>query len=425
MKPHGAFEGQDLLRDVQYKNISKIDGDEIPAEQRVRCYKYGKQSIPMDESVERQFGAEKMKKGVEIIGTVDLKYVPFWLTVDEPMLFCAWPELTTDEKAGIQTEEHQKACQALSAFAKALERKGKCALCRACFREGSVVHFGALTPKFLPEGDFLLFSPLPYAEDWRADQVFRENEELEELPKIDQHKLNIVGSLIDSMTLPPSANATTRAGVSIKGLVEKAKKNIRVMRPWEMANPNLLRMNQMLTTKALDPENTFKTVKKSHSLPGADEYFAEKYKHLPRNSAIGQLPDAENAAKRIKTSFKLISRDELVHDKEEETAPPTIQEPKDEEDEGAKAADGAAAVVLNENTDDEKDDDDDDEVPLTQPKPSESVWPSSETFGFNEVKASVAVASAEKRLKEEREEADKENEKEQEEQDEDLFEDMD
>ena len=425
MKPHGAFEGQDLLRDVQYKNISKIDGDEIPAEQRVRCYKYGKQSIPMDESIERQFGAEKMKKGVEIIGTVDLKYVPFWLTVDEPMLFCAWPELTTDEKAGIQTEEHQKACQALSAFAKALERKGKCALCRACFREGSVVHFGALTPKFLPEGDFLLFSPLPYAEDWRADQVFRENEELEELPKIDQHKLNIVGSLIDSMTLPPSANAATRAGVSIKGLVEKAKKNIRVMRPWEMANPNLLRMNQMLTTKALDPENTFKTVKKSHSLPGADEYFAEKYKHLPRNSAIGQLPDAENAAKRIKTSFKLISRDELVHDKEEETAPPTIQEPKDEEDEGAKAADGAAAVVLIENTDDEKDDDDDDEVPLTQPKPSETVWPSSETFGFNEVKASVAVASAEKRLKEEREEADKENEKEQEEQDEDLFEDMD
>ena len=165
-------------------------------------------------------------------------------------------------------------------------------------------------------------------------------------------------------------------------------------------------------------------MKKSHSLPGADEYFAEKYKHLPRNSAIGQLPDAENAAKRIKTSFKLISRDELVHDKEEETAPPIIQEPKDEEDEGAKAAGGAAAVVLIEDTDDEKDDDDD-EVPLTQPKPSETVWPSSETFGFNEVKASVAVASAEKRLKEEREEADKENEKEQEEQDEDLFEDMD
>ena len=98
MKPYGAFEGQDLLRDVQYKNISKIDGDEIPAEQRVRCYKYGKQSIPMDESVERQFGAEKMKKGVEIIGTVDLKYVPFWLTTEEPMMFCAWPELTEDEK---------------------------------------------------------------------------------------------------------------------------------------------------------------------------------------------------------------------------------------------------------------------------------------------------------------------------------------
>ena len=117
MKPYGSFEGQDLLRDVQYKNISKIDGDEIPAEQRVRCYKYGKQSIPMDESVERQFGAEKMKKGVEIIGTVDLKYVPFWLTTEEPMMFCAWPELTEDEKAGIHTDEYQKACQALSAFA--------------------------------------------------------------------------------------------------------------------------------------------------------------------------------------------------------------------------------------------------------------------------------------------------------------------
>ena len=440
MKPYGSFEGQDLLRDVQYKNISKIDGDEIPAEQRVRCYKYGKQSIPMDESVERQFGAEKMKKGVEIIGTVGLKYVPFWLTTEEPMMFCAWPELTEDEKAGIHTDEYQKACQALSAFARALDKKGKCALCRACFREGSGIHFGALTPKFLPEGDFLLFSPLPYAEDWRADQVFRENEELEELPKIDQHRLNIVGSLIDSMTLPPSENANTRKGVSVKGLVEKAKKKIRVMRPWEMANPNLLRMSQMLAEKALDPDTAFKTVKKSHSLPGADEYFAEKYKHLPRNSAIGQLPDAENAAKRIKTSFKLISRDELVdeEEKKETTALPTIQEPKDDEDdEGAKkaAADvdgGDAAIVLIEDTDDDEKEDDE-EVPLTQPKPSETVWPSSETVG--EKKISPAMASAEKQLKERRkEEEDKENEKEKQEQqqeeeeeenEEDLFEDMD
>lgn len=437
MKPYGAFEGQDLLRDVQYKNISRIDGDEIPAEQRVRCYKYGKQSIPMDESVERQFGAEKMKKGVEIIGTVDLKYVPFWLTTEEPMLFCAWPELTKDEKAGIQTEEYQKACQALSAFARALDRKGKCALCRACFREGSGIHFGALTAKFLPEGDFLLFSPLPFAEDWRADQVFRENEEFEELPKIDQHRLNIVGSLIDSMTLPPSQNANTRMGVSVKGLVEKTKKKIRVMRPWEMANPNLLRMSHMLAEKALDPETAFRTEKKSHSLPGADEYFAEKYKHLPKNSAIGQLPDAENAAKRIKTSFKLISRDELVDEEEEKettAAPPTIQEPKDEEDEGVKksVADGGgdgAAVVVIEDTDD---DGEDEEVPLTQPKPSETVWPSSEMVG--EKKISPAMASAEKQLKErQKEEADKENEKEQpvqeqvenEENEEDLFEDMD
>ena len=174
------------------------------------------------------------------------------------MMFCAWPELTEDEKAGIHTDEYQKACQALSAFARALDKKGKCALCR-CFREGSGIHFGALTPKFLPEGDFLLFSPLPYAEDWRADQVFRENEELEELPKIDQHRLNIAGSLIDSMTLPPSENVNTRMSVSVKGLVEKAKKKIRVMRPWEMANPNLLRMSQMLAEKALDPDTAFKT----------------------------------------------------------------------------------------------------------------------------------------------------------------------
>ena len=81
------------------------------------------------------------------------------------------------------------------------------------------------------------------------------------------------------MTLPPSENANTRKGVSVKGLVEKAKKKIRVMRPWEMANPNLLRMSQMLAEKALDPDTVFKTVKKSHSLPGADAYFAEKYYH--------------------------------------------------------------------------------------------------------------------------------------------------
>jgi hypothetical protein len=310
-------------------------------------------------------------------------------------------------------------------------------LCRACFREGSGIHFGALTAKFLPEGDFLLFSPLPFAEDWRADQVFRENEEFEELPKIDQHRLNIVGSLIDSMTLPPSQNTNTRMGVSVKGLVEKTKKKIRVMRPWEMANPNLLRMSHMLAEKALDPETAFRTEKKSHSLPGADEYFAEKYEHLPKNSAIGQLPDAENAAKRIKTSFKLISRDELVDEEEKKetiAAPPTIQEPKDEEDEGVKksVAEGGgngAAVVVIEDTDD---DGEDEEVPLTQPKPSETVWPSSEMVG--EKKISPAMASAEKQLKErQKEEADKENEKEQpvqeqvenEENEEDLFEDMD
>ena len=74
----------------------------------MRCYRYGKQSIPMDESVEKQFEPEKMRKGVEIMGTVGIHQVPFWLLTKEPTLFSAWPEVSKDEKAGIDAEEHKK-----------------------------------------------------------------------------------------------------------------------------------------------------------------------------------------------------------------------------------------------------------------------------------------------------------------------------
>jgi len=442
MKPVGNERGQLLQRTVEYKNIEKMDGEDIPPQQRVKCYKYGKQSIPINDSVERMFAPEKMQKGVEIIGTVDLKFVPFWMQTEEPTLFCTWPEISKEEKIGIDSEEHKKACQALSAFARALDRQGKCALCRACWRDtgdkGGGVHFGALTPRFLPEGDFLLFTPLPYAEDWRADQVFHENEELEELPKIDRCRMNIVGNLVDSMTLPPplEENEQSHQKISINALCQDSN-NVRVKRPWEMANENLLRRTELLTSKVLDPETTYTpSEKKTHALPGANLYFAQKYKNLPQNSAIGELPNAENATKRIKTSFKLISREEIINEeKEKEETFPTItgiasvaaakeEEEKEEEEEetnaeGVNVAKAPERVIIkdtfnadynnnhnhnndNHNNDKDNDDDDDEDIPMTQPLPSE-LWKEKEpekSMATTDTNPGVA----EEKLKEEEEE---------------------
>jgi ATP-dependent DNA helicase 2 subunit 2 len=46
-----------------------------------------------------------------------------------------------------------------------MEQRGVAALARAVWTAGSdKVNFGALTPYITDEGDFLLFTPLPYSE---------------------------------------------------------------------------------------------------------------------------------------------------------------------------------------------------------------------------------------------------------------------
>jgi ATP-dependent DNA helicase 2 subunit 2 len=53
----------------------------------------------------------------------------------------------------------------MSALVRAMEQRGVAALARAVWTAGSdKVNFGALTPYITDEGDFLLFTPLPYSE---------------------------------------------------------------------------------------------------------------------------------------------------------------------------------------------------------------------------------------------------------------------
>jgi len=118
-----------------------------------------------------------------------------------------------------------------------MQRKGQAALVRAVWTQNSdKVSFGALTPHITKEGDFLLFVPLPFAEDMYSN-------DFKPLPvpgskAAEQLNANAKAKLV------PTDEQRAAAAALVDALDGSGPD------PWECLNPSLTRTHALLAARA-------------------------------------------------------------------------------------------------------------------------------------------------------------------------------
>jgi ATP-dependent DNA helicase 2 subunit 2 len=135
--------------------------------------------------------------------------------------------------------EAGKASAAMSALAKAMLHTGTAALTRAVWSQNSdKVSFGALTPHITPEGDFLIFTPMPYSEDMYSS---------------DFKPLPVTGSASATQLAPalaarlvPTQDQRAAAAALVDALDGAGPE------PWRCLNPALARTHALLHARAVD-----------------------------------------------------------------------------------------------------------------------------------------------------------------------------
>lgn len=149
--------------DVAFKSVNDLDGELVPVERHIRAYRYGKQHVPVDADTESRLSM-RFDKGMQVIGSVAVEEVPIWLSAGEPSVLT--PQAST-KTTGLTPQRVKADAKAMSAIAQALERGKVALLVRGAWSDSAnAVHIGALTPRITEAGDFLLYTPLPFKEDY-------------------------------------------------------------------------------------------------------------------------------------------------------------------------------------------------------------------------------------------------------------------
>ncbi|KAK9840417.1 hypothetical protein WJX74_009567 [Apatococcus lobatus] len=215
---HAPNSSHAILTDTEYK--SSTDPDKIvPAENRVKAYKYGKQNVPLpaqDEGI-LKFSPDK---GLWLLGFVETQQVPRHTFMKDVWLVAA--DKTTE-----------KSLVAMSALSRALQARNTVAIVRFVPRASGAVVMGACTP-LLGNGrqpDCLLLNHLPFFEDMRSFTFasFASRPEAQPTPA----QLSATDDLIDSMQL-------------VQGDEEQLK-------PDETVNPTLNRFYAFMAARVVDP----------------------------------------------------------------------------------------------------------------------------------------------------------------------------
>jgi len=238
-------DGPMVTRERTFTSYADPDNpDDVAPEMMIQAYPYGPANIPVQEDV-KALMASKYDKGMKIFGFTPLETVPQWYGMEEARILVPWPTREgaaaagMAASAGLSDRDAGKAAAAMSALARAMQRKGVAALTRAVWMQGSdKVSFGALTPHVVPEGDFLLFVPLPYAEDAHAS---------------DFKPLPIPGSAAAARLtanaaakLVPTEEQCVAADALVDALSGAGPE------PWERLNPALTRMHALIHARAVD-----------------------------------------------------------------------------------------------------------------------------------------------------------------------------
>ena len=214
-------ESHRALVDVAYKNVNDLDGELVPVERHVKAFRYGKQHVPIDTEMEQRLSM-RFEKGLKVIGSIRLDEAPLWLAVGEPSVVLPQPSTKT---TGISKDRAEADANALSALARALDDAKLALLVRGAWTESTTtIHIGALTPHFTEAGDFLLYTPLPFKEDYNEYSLPKPRDRVES----GDERLAAARSFIDAHALDERASM-----------------------PWETLNPTLAHHRDVFEARAL------------------------------------------------------------------------------------------------------------------------------------------------------------------------------
>ncbi|GMH32617.1 hypothetical protein BSKO_00451 [Bryopsis sp. KO-2023] len=210
-----------VMRETEYKTQTDPDNPVTP-EERVKAYKYGKQTVPLsqDEEENLQYASDR---DLHILGFVNASQVPRHHYMSEPYMII--PE---DDNSRL----------AVSALCGAMRNQGKVAIVRTKLNKRSTVSLGVLMP-FETEGsnlDCFVMNILPFAEDVRNYPFASFQSKPDLIPS--ETQLNAAQKVIDAMDL------------TSHGDHEK-------LCPDSTVNPILHRFYLLLGNKALDSQATF------------------------------------------------------------------------------------------------------------------------------------------------------------------------
>jgi ATP-dependent DNA helicase 2 subunit 2 len=224
-------ESHQALVETSYKNVNDLDGEFIPPERRVKAFRYGKQHIPIDSETESSLSM-RFEKGMKVIGSIGLDECPLWLSAGEPSV-CAPQSSTTS--TGLSKERADADAIALSALAHALDDAKLALLVRCAFTEGTTsVHIGALTPRFTEAGDFLLYTPLPFQEDYNEYSLPRAPPHAR--VSLDDPRFVAARDFVQANSLDDDGHSTTM--------------------PWESLNPTLRAYRDLFESRALGAQRS-------------------------------------------------------------------------------------------------------------------------------------------------------------------------
>eukprot|EP00877_Chromochloris_zofingiensis_P011925 jgi/Chrzof1/6987/Cz02g06190.t1 len=163
-------------RSTEYRAPSDPDR-EVPPEERVKAYRYGKQNVPIARE-DAELLEYNPEKGFQLLGFVEATAIPRYYYMKDS--FIVLPEMDARAEA------------AMSALARALHNQKKVAIVRAVLRARSNPFIGVLTPHLATapdRPDTLILNTLPFAEDMRGyffKSFSKDQSKPELIPSVDQ-----------------------------------------------------------------------------------------------------------------------------------------------------------------------------------------------------------------------------------------------
>ncbi|PRP79754.1 hypothetical protein PROFUN_12616 [Planoprotostelium fungivorum] len=260
------------IREVTFYSATDIDKEmQVPAEERIKGYKYGKTLVPfakVDEST-MKYEADSCLK---VIGFTSSKNVPRYHFISTAEQMIANPEDPVAQKA-------------LSAIIHALVETDSVAIVRYVKRARSAPHLAVLSPSIKLGAEFLYLNMLPFSEDLRQytfSSLAPEKARKAYVPSEEQVKA--MDDFIDSMDLMKAAS-------------DEQGNKMEALKPKHVYNPVLQQFYQAVEKRALDS---------TAEIPPLHPVI-EKY--LNPDPSI--LETAEPALKKLKAEFPLEKNEKM------------------------------------------------------------------------------------------------------------------